>query len=220
MKLFKRMRRIVGSRINDKLDKFEDPEKMIRYMVREIEEALVEAKSETTAKIATLTMIEKERADAVSEVSRWEERAELAVGKGKDELARQALTEKKRAERRVSGLDSEVQQMNTIIAEMQTHVQTLEAKMEEVVDKQRLLIQRAYHAKEKKRLLETLKSLDSSATVRNFNEFEQTIGRLEAEAAMAEEETQHISSEQKFSKMEADEAIENELAELKKKLKA
>ncbi len=219
MKLFKRMKRIVGSRINDKLDKFEDPEKMIRYMVREIEDALVDAKSETTAKMATLSLIEKEKSDADAEVKRWEERAELAVGKGKDELARQALTERKRASQRVGHLESEVAAMNSIITEMQSHVQTLEAKKEEVVEKQRILIQRAYHAKEKKRIMETLKSLDSSATVRNFNEFEQTIGRLEAEASLAEEETQHITAEQKFSRMEADEAIEQELAELKKKLK-
>jgi|GEM_PF-3878695 len=108
--------------------------------------------------------------------------------------------------------------MNAIIAEMHSHVQTLQAKKDEVIDKQRMLIQRAYHAKEKKHLMETLKSLDSSATVRNFNEFEQTITRLEAQASLAEEETQHITAEQKFSKMEADAAIEQELEEMKQRI--
>lgn len=219
MKLFTRLRRIVGSRINYRLDKAEDPEKMIRYMIREIEDALIEAKSETTAKIATLTMIEKERKDAESAVARWIERAELAVSKGKDELARQALNEKKSASRRLTHLDEEITQMNSIIAEMHSHVQTLQAKKDEIIDKQRMLIQRAYHAKEKKHLMETLKSLDSSATVRNFNEFEQTITRLEAQAALAEEETQHITAEQKFSRMEADAAIEQELEEMKQRIK-
>ncbi len=218
MRLFSRLRRIVGSRINYRLDRAEDPEKMIRYMVREIEEALVEAKTETTAKIATLTMMEKERKDAQATVSRWIERAELAVSKGKDELARQALNEKKNAARRLAHLDEEITQMNSIIAEMHSHVQTLQAKKDEVIDKQRMLIQRAYHAKEKKHLMETLKNLDSSATVRNFNEFEHTITRLEAQAALAEEEAQHITAEQKFSKMEADEAIEQELEEMKQRI--
>jgi len=218
MKLFTRLKRIVGSRISYRLDKAEDPEKMIRYMVREIEDALVDAKTETTAKIATLTMIEKERKDAQDAVARWIERAELAVSKGKDELARQALNEKKSAARRLTHLDAEITQMNAIIAEMHSHVQTLQAKKDEVIDKQRMLIQRAYHAKEKKHLMETLKSLDSSATVRNFNEFEQTITRLEAQASLAEEETQHITAEQKFSKMEADAAIEQELEEMKQRI--
>ena len=218
MKLWTRLRRIVGSRISYRLDRAEDPEKMIRYMVREIEEALVEAKTETTAKIATLTMMEKERNDAENTVTRWIERAELAVSKGKDELARQALNEKKSAARRLAHLEQEITQMNSIIAEMHAHVQTLQTKRDEVIDKQRMLIQRAYHAKEKKHLMETLKSLDSSATVRSFNEFEQTIGRLEAQAALAEEETQHITAEQKFSKMEADEAIEQELEEMKQRI--
>ncbi|MBN2861451.1 MAG: PspA/IM30 family protein [Sphaerochaetaceae bacterium] len=218
MKLFTRLRRIVGSKINYRLDKAEDPEKMIRYMIREIEEALVDAKTETTAKIATLTMIEKERKDAQDAVARWIERAELAVSKEKDELARQALNEKKNATRRLTHLDEEITQMNSIIAEMHSHVQTLQAKKDEIMDKQRMLIQRAYHAKEKKHLMETLKSLDSSATVRNFNEFEQTITRLEAQASLAEEETQHITAEQKFSKMEADAAIEQELEEMKQRI--
>ncbi len=218
MKLFRRFRRIVGSRISDKLDRFEDPEKMIRYMVREIEDTLTKAKSETTAKIATLKMIEREREDVSSETKRWAERAELAVGKGKDDLARQAIAEKQKVAQRLTLLDSEVAQMESIISQMQDHVHTLELKRDEVIEKQRILIQRAYHAKEKKKLMESLKALDSSTTVRRFNELEETIGRLEAEASLAEEETQHISAEQKFSRMEADEAVEDELKALKKKL--
>lgn len=218
MKIFKRMKSIVNSNISAKLDKFEDPEKMIRYMMREIDETIVEAKSGTTAKMATLSVIEKEISETQSEKERWHQRAILAVEKKKDDLARQAIAEKQRVEKHLSHLIEEKQGMENIISSMQTHVTALEAKRNEIKDKERMLIQRAYHAKEKKKVLETLKGLDASATCRRFNEFEEKIEHLEAQANVASFTTKAQQSEETFAKIENDESIEHELTLLKENL--
>jgi len=218
MKMIKRMKGIINSNISAKLDKFEDPEKMIRYMMREIDETIVEAKSATTAKMATLSIIEKEIAETQSEKERWSARAILAVEKKKDDLARQAIAEKQRVEKHLSHLHEEKQGMNNIVSSMQTHVHELEAKRDEIKDKERMLIQRAYHAKEKKKVLETLKGLDASATCRRFNEFEEKIEHLEAQASVASYTTKEQQSEATFAKIEKDESIESELTLLKESL--
>lgn len=213
------MKGIINSNISAKLDKFEDPEKMIRYMMREIDETIVEAKSGATAKIATLSVIEKEIAETQSEKERWHQRAILAVEKKKDDLARQAIAEKQRVDKHLTHLMAEKQGMENIISSMQTHVTALEAKRDEIKDKERMLVQRAYHAKEKKKVLETLKGLDAGATCRRFNEFEEKIEHLEAQANVASFTTEAQQSEQKFATLEKNESIENELNLLKETLK-
>ncbi|MDC7245356.1 MAG: PspA/IM30 family protein [Sphaerochaetaceae bacterium] len=216
MKMIKRFKKIMGSQINDRLDKIEDPEKMVKYMLREMDDTIVEAKSATTAKMALLTTIDSERKEVEKELERWQTRAQLAVEKGKDDLARQAIGEKQRVERKLAHLDEETKQMEQIIASMQSHVTTLEEKRDEVVEKQRILIQRAYHAKEKKKVLETLKGLDTVSTCRRFTEFEQKIERMEADAQMAGYRTKEEEKEAAFAKMEKEESIEKELSLLKK----
>ncbi len=219
MKAIKRMKNIINSNISAKLDKFENPEKMVRYMVREIEETIIEAKSTTTAKMATLSVIEEEIAHTESERNRWQQRAILAVEKGKDDLARQAISEKQSVEKHLNHLIDEKKGMENIISSMQTHVRALEEKRDEIRDKERMLIQRAYHAKEKKKVMETLKGLDASATCRRFNEFEEKIENLEAQAAVAGFNSKKEENETTFATLEKNELIENELNALKKDIK-
>ncbi|NCB02014.1 MAG: phage shock protein A [Spirochaetia bacterium] len=217
MKMIKRMKNIITSQVSAKLDKFEDPEKMIRYMMREIEETIIEAKSATTGKMATLSITTDEITETEHEVARWHQRAVLAVEKGKDDLARQAIAEKQRIEKHLTHLNEEKKGMENIISSMHAHVTSLETKRDEIRDKERMLIQRAYHAKEKKKVLQTLKGLDSSATIRRFNEFEEKIEHLEAQASVASFNSKEEEKEATFAALEKDELIENELALLKGK---
>jgi phage shock protein A len=215
MKTFKRFKDIVNANVNAKLDKMEDPEKMIRYMLTEMEETLIEAKSAAAERMANRSVIEEESRQAAKELERWAHRAALAVEKGRDDLAREALIEKSRVAKRVAGLDEELAQMNAIVNSMQEQISKLEAKRQEVRDKQRMLIQRAYHAKEKQKVVETLREIDCAATCHKFVELEEKIERMEADAEMAGFRGNSQSSENQFAKMETDEAIEAELAQLK-----
>lgn len=217
MKTFKRLKDIVNANVHAKLDKIEDPEKMIRYMLTEMEETLVEAKSATAEKMANRAVIEQEIKQAKDLLDRWENRAKLAVEKDRDDLAREALVEKNRVVRRLASLEEELLQMQSIIDSMQEQIVKLEEKREEVRDKQRMLVQRAYHAKEKKKVVETLKQINAEATYRKFSELEEKIERMEADAEMAGFSGAGISKEKEFSQMENDEEIEAELASMKAK---
>ncbi len=217
MKTFKRLKDIVNANVHAKLDKIEDPEKMIRYMLTEMEETLVEAKSATAERLANRAVIEQEIKQVKQLLGRWENRAKLAVEKDRDDLAREALTEKNRVVRRLASLEEELLQMQSIIDSMQEQIAKLEAKREEVRDKQRMLVQRAYHAKEKKKVVETLRQIDAETTYRKFSELEEKIERMEADAEMAGFSGGTQTKEKQFAQMEADEEIEAELASMKAK---
>lgn len=215
MRMFKRFKNIISANVHAKLDKFEDPQKMIRYLLTELDETLLNAKTATAERMANRTIIEQELAQAKKSSQRWDKRATMAVENGNDELAREALIEKHATLKRVELLQDELAQMNQIIASMQEHIATLDAKRQEIRDKERLLIERAYHAKEKKKVLETLKNLDCATACRKFAEFEEKIERLEAEAEMAGFSPATMSTEQQFVELETNTAIETELAKLK-----
>lgn len=217
MKTFKRFKNIINANVNAKLDKLEDPEKMIRLMINELEETLIDAKTAAAERIANRTVIEQELKQVKATLSRWDHRATLAVEKNCDDLAREALIEKSRVTKRVELLETELAQMEGIVTSMQDQIAKLEAKRQEIRDKQRMLIERAYHAKEKQKVVETLRSIDCSAACRKFNELEEKIERMEADAEMAGFSSAARTSEQQFATMESDEAIEAELAALKAK---
>lgn len=217
MKTFKRLKDIVNANVHAKLDKIEDPEKMIRYMLTEMEETLVEAKSATAERLANKAVIEQEIKQVKELLGRWENRAKLAVEKDRDDLAREALVEKNRVVKRLASLEEELLQMQSIVDSMQDQIAKLMAKREEVRDKQRMLVQRAYHAKEKKKVVETLRQIDAETTYHKFSELEEKIERMEADAEMAGFAGAGKSKETEFAQMETDEAIEAELASMKAK---
>ena len=90
MKTFRRFKNIINANVNAKLDKLEDPEKMIRLMLSELDETLVDAKTATAERMANRTVIEEELKQAKAAMERWNNRASLAVEKGRDDLARAA----------------------------------------------------------------------------------------------------------------------------------
>ena len=94
MSVFKRIKDIVNSNINSLLDKAEDPEKMMKLMISEIDKAIIDTKASTSGKMADLKSVEKRIADTEKAVSRWQERTELAIVKGSDEMAKEAIKER------------------------------------------------------------------------------------------------------------------------------
>ena len=216
MRIFKRFKNIIDANLNDKLEKMENPEKMIRLMLAQIDTTLIEAKRGAAERLANRSIVEQELKSTKEALKRWEKRALLAVEKNLDDMAREALIEKQRLEKEIVRFEAEFAQMQDIVNSIQAQISLLEAKKQEVVEKQRLLIQRAYHAKEKKKVAQMLRDLDADVTLRRFEELESQIERLEAEAKVYSWETKSAQREKTFAKMEVDEAIEAELAKLKK----
>ena len=215
MSVFTRIHDIFSSNVNHALDKLEDPEKMIRYTIVEMENTLSKAKDSAANTRAEITSREGELKIQKEAVNRWEVRAQLAVRNGKDDLAREAIAEKQNVAARVTALESEIAELKKISASQEAQIFKLTEKMEEIRTKERTLVARADHAKEKIRIEKQLSSTDCSAAIRRFNAMEEKVERLEAEAAVA---AKNYEVESKFASMEKRDSVEKELEELKAKL--
>lgn len=218
MGVFTRFKDIVNSNINSMLDKAEDPEKMINLMVREMEDTLVELKTSCAASMADKAKTERERDVLAEKVARWDGRAKLAIEKGRDDLAREALIEKKAVANQFELTENDLAQFETIIDESRANIVQLEEKLETVKQKRRILIQRGIHAHEKMKAREAVKNASGVDATMRFEELEGRIERMEADADMVYSGFTN-PDENEFSRMEHESEIEDELASLKKSMK-
>lgn len=214
MGIFTRMRDIINSNINAMLDRAEDPEKLIRMMIQEMEDTLVEIKSSCAGAMAEAKKIGRELDAVRSRAAQWEDKAALAVDKGREDLARQALVEKRRANNRAQFLEEERAEAEALVGRYQDDIVQLEEKLAGVREKQRILIQRHKQAAHKKRAQSDLRRADSSEVLMRFAKFENRVERMEAEADLVNFGRQP-SLDDEFERMEGDEEIEAELAALK-----
>ena len=215
MGIFTRFRDIISSNINAMLDKAEDPEKLIRLMIREIEDTLVEIKTACAGVMAGSKKIQRQLEGLRERVGFWEEKAELAVSKGRDDLAREALIEKRKFSRQTDSLENELAEHEDLIRQYQDDIRQLEEKLKSARDKQRMLVQRHIHAQSKIRAQNELRRIDSSETVLKFGELENRIERMEAEADLVNY-GRKTALEEEVEKLSVDQEIENELQALKK----
>jgi len=214
MGIFTRFRDIISSNINAMLDKAEDPEKLIRLMIREMEDTLVEIKSACAGVMAGGKKIKRQLDGLGTRAQYWEEKAELAVNKGRDDLAREALVEKRKFNHRMETLEGDLAEHDLLIDQYQDDIRQLEEKLKSARDKQRMLVQRHIHARKKMQAQEELRRIDSSETVMKFDEIENRIERMEAEADLVNY-GKKTSLEEELERLSVDEEIENELRALK-----
>jgi phage shock protein A len=214
MGIFTRVRDIISANINAMLDKAEDPEKLVKLMIREMEDTLVEIKASCAGAMAKKKQILRDLEIVRARASEWAERAQLAVTKGREDLAREALMEKRRFVERCDALDAETLQFSEIVDQYQKDIQQLDDKLNSARERQRVLIQRHAHASEKKRAEQHIRRFDSADAVKRFERFEQHVDRMEAEASLVNSGHKPTLNEE-FAKLEGDEDIERELAALK-----
>jgi len=214
MGIFTRFRDIISSNISAMLDKAEDPEKLIRLMIREMEDTLVEIKTACAGVMAGGKKIKRQLEGLGARVQYWEEKAELAVNKSRDDLAREALVEKRKFNRRMETLENDLAEHDLLIEQYQDDIRQLEEKLKSARDKQRMLVQRHIHAQKKMQAQEELRRIDSSETVMKFDELENRIERMEAEADLINY-GKKTSLEEELERLSVDEEIENELRALK-----
>ena len=214
MGIFTRFRDIISSNINAILDKAEDPEKLIKLMIREMEDTLVEIKAACAGTMASSKKVQRQFDTLHDQIYYWEEKAELAVKKGRDDLAREALVEKRRHTGRMEGLENELTEHNLLIEQYQDDIRQLEDKLKSARDKQRLLVQRHIHANRKRQAQEEIRRVDSSDAMFKFDELENRIERMEAEADLINFGKKTIL-EAEFDTLGVDEEIEKELLALK-----
>lgn len=217
MKFFSRIRDIVSSNVNSALDKLEDPQKMIKLMIDEMGDTLVEARTSLAATMASRKRCESEKKVLDESILRWENRASMAVEKGLDDLAREALAEKKNLLAKEDAIAKELATYESIISSKQEQISKLETKLQEMKDKSNTITARAQNAEEKIKTEKKINETDGSEIIRKFQEFENKVDKLEAEAEMTSFHGSQ-TSESKFTAMEQDSQIEAELAALKSKM--
>ena len=216
MGIFTRFRDIISANINSMLDRAEDPEKMIRLMVREIEDTLVEIKSSCAGVMANSKTVQRQAEEARGRAAGWSDKAALAVSRGRDDLAREALVEKRQYIHKAEALESEFADLNHLVNQYKDDIRQLEEKLRSAREKQRVLVQRHIHARKKIRAEEEIRRMDSAETLLKFSQFENRIERLESEADLINH-GRSTNLEEQFDHLMADEEIENELAALKSK---
>ena len=214
MGVFSRFRDIISSNINAMLDRAEDPEKLISLMIREMEDTLVEMKASCAGVIASLKKVERQIEEGNMVMKVWEDRAALAVSKGRDDLAREALTEKRRYSERCKTFDRERREHHALIQQYHQDIGQLEDKLRSARDKQRSLGQRHVHALKKRMAQEEIRRMDTSEAILKFDELEKRIDRMEAEADLVNSMRKPLLETQ-FENLIVDEEIEKELRIIK-----
>jgi phage shock protein A len=216
MGVFTRVRDIVSSNINSMLDKAEDPEKLVRLMIREMEDTLVEIKASCAQTIAAKRKLERHRDEAVAHARQWGDKAQLAVNKGREDLAREALVEKRRYTERADALSAETAQFDGIVEQHQQDIAQLEEKLVSAREKQRVLVQRHARAQGHKKAQQNIRRIDTSDALLRFDKFESRIDRMEAEADLVNY-GRKTTLRDELAALETDDEIERELAALKQK---
>ncbi len=214
MGIFTRFRDIVSANINAMLDRAEDPEKLIKLMIREMEDTLVELKSSCAGTIASRKKVTRLLEDTRDKEAFWEHKAGLAVSRGRDDLARQALLEKRRFAHRCEAVEQELDELGAIVEQYKDDIQELENKLKSAREKQRMLVQRHIRAQRKKKAHQEIRRVDSAEVVQKFEEMESHIERMEAEADLVNY-GRKTSLEEAFEELSADDDIERQLHDLK-----
>jgi len=214
MGIFTRFRDIVNSNINAMLDHAEDPEKLIKMMIREMEDTLVELKASCASVIANRKKIQRRLDEVREREDLWAGRAELAVEKGRDDLAREALIEKKRFSQIYASLDSELIQHSELLDQYRDDIGQLEDKLHKAKEKQHMLVQRHLRARRAKQAQMEIRRMDNYETIAKFEDLESRIDRMEAEAELVNPVSKS-TLDNAFDKLVVDDEIEKELSELK-----
>ncbi len=207
MGIFTRFKDIVNSNINSILDKAEDPEKMLRLMITEMEDTVIDLKTSTASRMAEAVRLDKKVGDAEDAVKRWRMRAELAIEKGKDDMAREALMEKKNAENEAERIKASLVALKNTIEEGKKEISTLEDKIKTSKDKLETLQRENKRAQERERETVNLNA--------RFEDLERRINRMNAYTELNKtKEKENV--EERFQKMEKDDEVEEELSRIKK----
>lgn len=215
MGVFTRLKDIINSNLNAMLDAAEDPDKLIRLMIQEMEDTLVEVKANCAGAIAARKRAERAVASAETAIATWEKRARLALEKGREDLAREAIRERRRLEELRDAHAKEATGCDEVVARYKEDIGAVEAKLVDARQRHRLLVQRHKRAKTHERTRGVIERVTRYDAVTKFDQLEQRIERMEAFQEI-DPDLQKPSLEEAFAALKEADAIEEELARLKR----
>lgn len=215
MSIFSRLADIINSNLTALLDKAEDPQKMVRLIIQEMEDELVKERSNLARFLANQKEIGRQVARHQERVDEWQAKAELALTKGREDLARAALIEKKKQTELSETLYREQQAVDSGIEKLGEEIRQLEAKLEDARARQKAMAIRTEAASSRLNVQSQVARGESQAVVSKFERMERRIDEMEARADLGQSDK---ALAQQFAELEVDEQISRELEAMRQKL--
>lgn len=219
MGVFTRLTDIIQSNVSSALDKAEDPEKLVRLMIQEMEETLVEVRSTQAGFLGDKKTLNRELSATNQSIDFWQEKAELALEKQRDDLAKSALIEKNKAAKAVESLNTELAKVDDALNKLKEDVDSLQAKLDQAKAKQASIMKREETVTSRLKVKAQLHSDQINKALARFESVERKVDEIEAKVE-SYDLGKAPSLQQQFDELEKNDEIEAQLAELKKKVAA
>lgn len=214
MGIFSRFSDIVNANLNSILDKAEDPEKLVRLMIQEMQDTLVEVRSAAARAIADKKDIARKLKTVDAEIKEWQDKAELAIDKGRDDLAKAALAEKAHVQRQADSLRAHREAVEEGLVKLNEDIGRLEAKLADAKSRQKAILARHEAASRRLEVRKRIHDYRIDDALARFERFERRVddmeGRVEAYDLGVKKDLK-----QEIADLESAEAVERELEELK-----
>jgi phage shock protein A len=221
MGIMDRVATVVKSNLNYLINKAEDPEKMLDQILIQMRQQLLEAKREVAVAIADEKRLAAQLEAELEQVQEWERRATMAVQKGEDDLAREAIRRKADHEQIAIGYKKQWDAQKSSTENLKNALRSLSQKIEEAARKKNLLIARQKRAEAQKHIHEVMTGLTDTSAFESFDRMASKVEQTEAQASAAVEISEELSGdtmEQRFRALESSTDVEQELHALKAKV--
>ncbi|MFT2092345.1 phage shock protein PspA [Paraglaciecola sp. 2405UD69-4] len=218
MGMFSRMSDIVQANINAILDKAEDPTKVVKFLIQEMEETLVELRSVAATNLAEKKQVQRQLTKLEEQIVSWQAKAELALEKDREDLARSALTEKSLTQQSLTALSGEMEAIEESLSKLQGDMGRLQEKLAEARAKQKSMMLRERSVSARMQAKTKVHSVKIDDAIIRFEQYERRIDDLESEVEAYDlvDETKGLDAQ--FKELEAESQIEAELEALRKKV--
>jgi len=217
MGFFDRLSRLLRANLNDLVSKAEDPVKILDQSVDDMQNDLVKLRQAVATAIASQKRIANQAEQAEAQAKTWYERAELALRKGEDDLAREALSRRKTYQDSATALNSQLQSQAGQVDTLKRSLVALEAKIAEAKTKKDMLKARAQAAKAQVQLQSAVGNLSTNTSMAAFERMQEKVEALEAQSQAAAE-LAGADLESQFMALEGGNDVDDELAALKSRL--
>lgn len=216
MGIFSRFTDIINSNINAILDKAEDPEKMVRLIIQEMEETLVEVRTQSAKLIADKKELHRKIERLRREADDWESKATIALNKEREDLARAALKEKTLAEEAAAAIEVDMDVIDHNLEKLSSDIAQLQQKLTDAKARQKALIVRGRTAQSRMGVKRQIHDVDIDEAMSRFDRYERRIDDLEGEIEAYDLGQRTLTDE--IFELEKDEKVDEELARLKAKM--